>query len=73
MGMEHLPQSGPLEVDCNTCVMKDTDACDDCLVSFICDRDPQEAVIITIDELRSMRSLNQAGLVPGLKHRRRTG
>ena len=71
--MEHVPFGEPLEVDCNVCVMRNTDACDDCLVSFICDRDPNEAVVITMDELRSMRALSDAGLVPGLKHRRRTG
>lgn len=71
--MEHQHDSGPLEVDCNDCVMKDTAACEDCLVTFICDRDPREAVIITIDELRSMRALSEGGLMPGLRHRRRTG
>ncbi len=48
--------------------MVSTSACDDCLVSYICDRQPHEAVVITIDELRSMRSLTEAGLVPSLKH-----
>ena len=62
-----------LEVDCGTCVMRDTDACDDCLVTYICDREPTDAVIITIDELRAMRTLSDAGLVPGLKHQQRTG
>jgi hypothetical protein len=71
--MEHVPFGEPLEVDCNVCVMNNTNACDDCLVSFICDRDPNEAVVITMDELRSMRALSEAGLVPGLKHRPRTG
>lgn len=71
--MEQLTNDGPLTVDCGLCVMRNTDACDDCLVTYICDREPEEAVIITIDELRSMRSLADAGLVPGLKHQRRTG
>jgi hypothetical protein len=71
--MNHVPSGEPLEVDCAVCVMRDTSACDDCLVTYICDRDPGEAVIITIDELRSMRALSDAGLVPGLKHQRPTG
>jgi hypothetical protein len=51
--------------------MQDTDACDDCLVTFLCDRAPGEAVIFSIDELRSARLLSEAGLVPELRHRRR--
>ncbi len=71
--MEHLPLGEPLKVDCNTWVMVNTSACSDCLVTYICDRQPNEAVVISIDELRSMRALSDAGLVPGLKHRVRTG
>ena len=43
--------STSIEVDCATCVVRDTDACDDCLVTYICDREPGDAVIITIEEL----------------------
>ncbi|MGI9623819.1 MAG: hypothetical protein ACR2PK_13350 [Acidimicrobiales bacterium] len=57
-----------LTVDCSTCVMRETSACDDCVVSFICDRDPGDAVVITIDELRAMRTLSAGGLVPDLRH-----
>lgn len=60
-----------LHIDCGTCVVRDTPACDDCLVTFICDREPEEAVVITLDELRAMRTLSDAGLVPQLRHRRR--
>ena len=71
--MEQFTSEGPLTVDCGVCVMRETAACEDCLVTYICDREPEEAVVITIDELRSMRSLSQAGLLPGLKHRSGTG
>jgi len=57
-----------IQIDCATCVMHRTDACDDCLVTFICDREPDVAVVVTIDELRSLRMLSDAGLVPGLRH-----
>ena len=66
-------QDEAIEVDCDTCIMRATAACDDCLVTYICEREPHEAVIITIDELRAMRTLSEAGLVPGLKHRRGVG
>ena len=58
----------PLVIDCAHCVARETDACDDCLVTFICNREPDDAVVITMDELRSMRLLSDAGLVPSLKH-----
>lgn len=67
---QELASAQPIEVDCDTCVMRATDACGDCLVTYICDREPDEAVIITIEELRAMRTLSEAGLVPDLKHRR---
>ena len=63
----------PLTIDCESCTMKHTDACDDCVVTFIGSREPDEAVVIPVDELRALRLLGEAGLVPHLRHRRRTG
>lgn len=63
----------PLTIDCATCTMQATDACDDCVVTFICSREPDEAVVIDVEEVRALRLLHDAGLVPGLRHRRRTG
>jgi hypothetical protein len=53
--------------------MQHTSACDDCVVTFICDRGPDDAVVIDADEARAVRLLSQAGLVPGLRHSQRTG
>jgi hypothetical protein len=53
--------------------MQHTDACDDCVVSFICGREPDGAVVIDVAEARAVRLLSQAGLVPDLRHARRTG
>ncbi len=58
-------------ISCDDCVMQATSACDDCVVTFLCNREPDEAVIIDVEELRSMRLLANAGLLPGLRHRRR--
>jgi hypothetical protein len=75
-----------LTISCDTCVMRHTDACADCLVSFLCDPariDPtcadaapmpvtvgrREAVVLDLDEVRAMRLLASAGLVPTLRHR----
>ena len=60
-----------LRIDCDECVMQGTAACDDCVVTFLCHREPDEAVIIDVEELRSLRVMADAGLVPGLRHRRR--
>ncbi len=58
-------------IDCDSCTMQATDACDDCIVTFICDREPDQAVVIDIADLRAMRALADAGLVPELRHQRR--
>lgn len=63
----------PLTIDCDRCTMQHTNACDDCLVTFICSREPDEAVVVELSELRAMRLLGEAGLVPGLRHDERTG
>jgi hypothetical protein len=60
-------------IDCDSCAMQHTSACDDCLVTFICSRQPDEAVVVDVGEIRALRLLSDSGLVPGLKHQRRTG
>jgi hypothetical protein len=72
----HLPDRGTetpgcITIDCATCVMRDTDACDDCVVTFLCDREPNEAVLLDLSELQALRRLAEAGLAPGLRHRTR--
>jgi hypothetical protein len=62
-----------ITIDCDDCTMQGTSACDDCVVTFLCGREPDEAIIIDAAEVRAMRMLSAAGLVPGLRHTRRTG
>jgi hypothetical protein len=50
--------------------MKDTSACADCVVTFICNREPDEAVVFDVAEARAVRLLSAAGLLPTSKHRR---
>jgi hypothetical protein len=57
-----------LTIDCDACVMQGTDACDDCVVSFVVNREPGEALVIDVEEARAVRLLSGAGLVPGLRH-----
>ena len=60
-----------LTIDCSECVLAATSACDDCLVSFIVDRRPDQAVVMEADEMRAVHLLGAAGLVGPLRHRPR--
>ena len=62
-----------LTIDCDECAMQGTDACGDCVVTFICSREPGEAVVVDVVEERAIRLLSGAGLLPELRHVRRTG
>jgi hypothetical protein len=62
-----------ITISCDDCQLQGTDACADCVVTFICGREPDEAVVIDADEERAVRLLGQAGLVPRLRHLRRSG
>jgi hypothetical protein len=55
-------------ISCHTCVLRHSEACDDCIVSFICNREPDDAVIIDVAEIRAIRLLTAGGLVPELRH-----
>jgi len=57
-----------LTIDCSECVMRATEHCDDCVVSFVVGREPGEALVIDADEERAVRMLAKAGLVPRLRH-----
>ena len=62
-----------MEISCDTCLMEGTWACADCVVTFLCDREPGDAVVIDVVEARALRLLQDGGLAPALRHRRRTG
>jgi len=63
----------PTRIDCDDCVMQHTSTCDDCIVTFLCTREPDDAVLIDVGEARELRALQRAGLVPELRHVPRTG
>jgi hypothetical protein len=60
----------PLLIDCDTCVLQATDACDDCIVTFLCGVDASVPVVVDLAEARALRELGDAGLAPPLRHRR---
>ncbi|MGH9155232.1 MAG: hypothetical protein ACRD1K_05155 [Acidimicrobiales bacterium] len=55
-------------ISCQDCAMQHTPACADCVVTFICDREPGDAVVVDVAEARAVRMLAGAGLVPALRH-----
>ncbi|HUC13187.1 MAG TPA: hypothetical protein VMS00_01925 [Acidimicrobiales bacterium] len=58
-----------LTIECDGCIMQGSDACSDCVVTFICDREPEDAVVFDVAEERALRVLGRNGLVPPLRHR----
>ena len=62
-----------MEISCDDCVMQGTSACDDCVVTFIWGREPDEAVVFDVAEARAVRLLGEVGLLPPLRQLRRPG
>lgn len=62
-----------LTIDCDGCARQGSDDCADCVVTFLCDHAPGDAVTIDLAEERALRALEAAGLVPGLRHEPRSG
>ena len=56
-------------IDCATASAPRIGACDDCVVTFLCERDPDDAVVIDVGEARALRLLADADLAPRLRHR----
>ena len=64
----HDTDAPALMISCDTCVAVNTPACDDCMMNCLLDND-RGAVVFSLQELREVRMLAQAGLVPTLRHR----
>jgi hypothetical protein len=62
---------GVLTIDCGECALEGTAACRDCVVTWLVERDEGHAVVIDVAEVRALRALQEGGLVPRLRHRRR--
>lgn len=55
-------------IDCGTCRMRDTDACDDCLVTAVLSR-PPGPFLLDDDEQHAVAQLQRAGLLPVVRYR----
>ena len=62
--------AGRISISCDTCVARDTAACNDCIVPMLCGEPQQDAVIFDYEELRTLAVLAKSGLVPRLRHQR---
>ncbi len=62
--VDESPRS--LVISCDDCAYQHTSQCDDCVVSFICDLDDDESVVLDAVEHRALRLLADAGLTPEL-------
>ena len=67
-GERHVEGEATYTIDCATCVMRNTVACHDCVVTFLCEREPTEAILLDLAEMQALRRLARAGLAPGLRH-----
>jgi hypothetical protein len=57
-------------IDCADCAMRDTEACEDCIVTFLLDR-PEGAIVFDVAQERALRTLQDGGLAPRSRFVRR--
>jgi len=69
--MDDLLAEEALSIDCSTCVMRCTSQCDDCIVTFVCDRERSGAMVLDLAEARALRTFQMAGMLPGVRHQLR--
>jgi hypothetical protein len=53
-------------ISCDDCRMQGTDACSDCVVSYILDK-PEGAVVFDAEQERAIREMSRAGLLPDVR------
>ena len=56
-----------ITISCDTCIMQHTEACHDCMVTYLLGAE-RDAVVLDLAEQRAVRLLSNAGLVPRLRH-----
>ena len=60
-----------LSISCEDCALNGTEACDDCVVTFLLAPPDASGIVVDVAEARAVRMLQRAGLVPELRFRRR--
>ena len=64
-----MTSDATLSISCDSCVMRASHWCADCVVTFMCERTEHEAVVLDLAEQRAVRLLADAGMIPVLRHR----
>lgn len=72
-GPVHDRRVSDITIDCDDCIRQHTPSCDDCVVTFICSRSPDEALVVDVTDRLALRQLHAVGLVPELRHVPRSG
>lgn len=57
-----------LTISCDTCCMRATATCADCVVTHVLSPYEPESVVLDDEEMRVVRLLVRAGMVPTLRH-----
>ena len=60
-------------IDCEVCVRRFSDECDDCVVSYLVDHDPATPVVFGRQEQKAVDLLAEAGLIPRSRFERDHG
>ncbi len=58
-----------LSFGCDDCTLQGSSHCADCVVTYLCS-DDTGSVVVSMDELRLVRSLQVGGLAPPLRYHR---
>ena len=62
-----------MTIDCEQCVRRYSDECDDCVVSYLVDHDPAVPVAFGRQEQKAVDLLADAGLIPRSRFQRDHG
>ncbi|MCQ3814942.1 MAG: hypothetical protein KTU85_11090 [Acidimicrobiia bacterium] len=62
-----------LTIDCNECAMQHSEACDDCMVSYLVGHVEGTPVVLDFEERRACELLSDVGLVPSNRFVARAG
>ena len=62
-----------MTIDCEVCVRRYSDECDDCVVSYLVDHDPATPVVFGRQEQKAVDLLADAGLIPRSRFERDHG
>tara|TARA_B100001113_G_C20922042_1_gene540513 strand:+ start:63 stop:284 length:222 start_codon:yes stop_codon:yes gene_type:complete len=57
-----------LLIDCKNCTKKESQHCEDCVVTFLHKDVESTALVINLDEYRSIKTIVDSGLVPPLRY-----